>query len=168
MAMQIALPLGWSTEKSNSTGHVYYFNWKTGESTWVHPAQKSGKVEWSREQDHNGQIYFFNHRTHDSTWEPDWKPEKSTRDVATQFADLTMEEIRTLVPTPRFLLNRRRSRSPFRRSPAPSPSPARRFRSPSNHGMNAVPPQARLLWQDSPHWVIAPQNYPKGKNPNGH
>ena len=140
MAMQIALPFGWSTEKSTD-GYVYYFNWKTGESTWVHPAHQSGEVEWSREQDHNGQVYFFNHSTHDSTWEP----EKSTRDVATQSADLTMEEIRTLVPTPRFLLNRRRSRSPFRRSPAPSPSPARRFRSPSNHGMNAVPPQVSLL-----------------------
>ena len=161
MAMQIALPLGWSTEKSNSTGHVYYFNWKTGESTWVHPAQKSGKVEWSREQDHNGQIYFFNHRTHDSTWEPDWKPEKSTRDVATQSADLTMEEIRTLVPTPRFLLNpRSRSRSPFRCSPAPSPSPARRVRYPSKS----------FLLLDPPHWVVAPHNYfkGKGKSPNGH
>ena len=152
--MQIALPFGWSTEKSNSTGHVYYFNWKTGESTWVHPAHQSGKVEWSREQDHNGQIYFFNHRTHDSTWEPDWKPGKSTRDAETQSADLTMEEIRILYPTPRFLCD-----SP-RRSRSPIGAPRNQA---SNHGMNAVPSQARLLWQDSPHWVIAPQNYPKGK-----
>ena len=134
--MQIALPEGWSTQKSSSKGMMYFFNRKTGESTWEHPAHQPGK---------------------------------STRDAETQFNGVYKpEEIRTLVPTPRFLLNRRRSRSPFRRSPAPSPSPARRFRSPSNHGMNAVPPQVSLLWQDSPHWVIAPQNYPKGKSPNGH
>ena len=113
MAMQIALPFGWSTEKSNSTGMMYFFNRKTGESTWEHPG-------------------------------------KSTRDAETQFNGVyKLEEIRTLVPTPRFLLNRRRSRSPFRRSPAPSPSPARRSHSPTKS----------FLSLDSPHWVIAPQNY---------
>ena len=117
MAMQIALPFGWSTEKSNSTGMMYFFNRKTGESTWEHPAHQPGK---------------------------------STRDAETQFNGVYKpEEIRTLVPTPRFLLNRRRSRSPFRRSPAPSPSPARRSRSPTKS----------FLSLDSPHWVIAPQNY---------
>ena len=167
--MQIALPFGWSTEKSNSTGHVYYFNRKTGESTWVHPAQKSGKVEWSKNWANScRQWYFFNRTTGESTWDGNERPK--TRDVAVQFnEEYEPEEIRTLIPTPSFLCDSpRRSRSPFRRSPAPSPSPARRFRSPSNHGMNAVPPQVSLLWQDSPHWVIAPQNYPKGKNPNGH
>ena len=75
---------------------------------------------------------------------------KSTRDAETQFNGVYKpEEIRTLVPTPPFLLNSRRSRSPFRRSPAPSPSPARRSRSPTKS----------FLSLDSPHWVIAPQNY---------
>ena len=99
MAMQIALPFGRSTEKSNSTGMMYFFNRKTGESTWEHPAHQPGK---------------------------------STRDAETQFNGVYKpEEIRTLVPTPPFLLNSRRSRSPTK----------------------------SFLSLDSPHWVIAPQNY---------
>lgn len=57
-------------EELASDGRIYYYNPKTGESTWTNPANadKPKSYFWKKCKDQNGYIFYYNSRTKESSW----------------------------------------------------------------------------------------------------
>jgi hypothetical protein len=73
------LPEGWSEEKDPTTGDIYFFNSKTGQSQWESPVTSafvsplaSPRLPTGWEQvldDDSGEYYFYNSKTGETQWE---------------------------------------------------------------------------------------------------
>lgn len=57
-------------EELASDGRIYYYNPKTGESTWTNPlnADKPNSYFWKKCKDQLGNIFYYNSRTKESSW----------------------------------------------------------------------------------------------------
>lgn len=57
-------------EELSSDGRIYYYNPKTGESTWKNPvlADKPDSFFWKKCKDQNGYFFYYNSRTKESSW----------------------------------------------------------------------------------------------------
>lgn len=57
-------------EELASDGRIYYYNPKTGESTWTNPADadKPNSFFWKKCKDQLGNIFYYNSRTKESSW----------------------------------------------------------------------------------------------------
>ncbi|OHT03129.1 WW domain containing protein [Tritrichomonas foetus] len=57
-------------EELASDGRLYYYNPKTGESTWTNPenAERNDSYFWKKSKDADGHIFYYNSRTKESVW----------------------------------------------------------------------------------------------------
>jgi hypothetical protein len=62
---------GWKLG-ADMTGRNYWYNWVTGESTWVKPPGWKIKQDevWVKNQDSQGNTYYYNQLTNETKWMP--------------------------------------------------------------------------------------------------
>ena len=69
--MQATINSSWK-QGSDTSGRNYYYNYVTGESSWMPPENwKSPHVDtWLRQLDERNNVYYFNMKTSESAWLP--------------------------------------------------------------------------------------------------
>ena len=72
-------------EMLSSDGGLYYYNRKTGESTWRNP-NGNAAMPWKKLKDQNGHVYYSNRITKETTWDrPDDYDDKVERAQEIEF-----------------------------------------------------------------------------------
>jgi hypothetical protein len=70
-ALKQMVDQGWKLG-SDPHGRNYWYNWVTGESTWIKPSGWKIKQDetWIKNTDSNGNVYYFNQLTMETKWMP--------------------------------------------------------------------------------------------------
>ena len=58
-------------------GHTYFYNWKSGVSTYERPPEFPGSL-WTEHKTDDGRAYWYNSKTQKSVWE---KPKEENEEV---------------------------------------------------------------------------------------
>lgn len=69
--MQATIAASWH-QGSDATGRNYYYNYVTGESSWIPPEGWKGRAltTWIRNMDERLNVYYYNQQTGESSWLP--------------------------------------------------------------------------------------------------
>lgn len=105
-ALPVSSPQDWTVNHDN--GRQYWFNVRTGESSWVKPEELKTDEEkadkaclWKEFKDEQGRVFYFNMETKQSSWtKPDEIIEKEKREAESKSNSQTEQKEEKKPPSP--------------------------------------------------------------------